>query len=220
MASYRPPEGAADRTARAVGLARLFVAALTLAALAAQLALGRRRESFDVVNFFSFFTVESNILAVLVLTITGITALRAGLQPERFVALRGATTLYMTITGVIYVLLLRGLEASLQTPIPWVNTVLHYVTPLALLTDWLFSPPARPVSYRRALRWLLFPAVYVAYSLVRGALVGWYPYPFLNPELQGYGAVARSGAVLLLGLTLLAVALAASTRRPQRAACG
>ena len=35
------------------------------------------------------------------------------------------------------------------------------------------------------------PAAYLVYSLIRGPIVDWYPYPFLNPdEVGGYGGVA------------------------------
>ena len=196
---------------RSLGVYRLFFAALTLAAVGAQLGLGLRRETFSVVNFFSFFTIESNLLAALVFVITGVTALRSTGR-NRFALLRGLATLAMTMTGVIYFLLLRGLEASLQTPVPWVNTVLHYVMPLAVLADWFVAPPGRSVRFGEALRWVLFPAAYVAYGLIRGALTGWYPYPFLNASEQGYGRIALTCAVMLVAVVGLAALLAARTR--------
>lgn len=79
----------------------------------------------------------------------------------------------MTLTGVIYFLLLRGLEEQLQIPVPWVNTVLHYVIPavVLVLADWLAVLPPRTVRVREALVWVLFPALYVPYSLIRGGVV-------------------------------------------------
>ena len=37
----------------------------------------------------------------------------------------------------------------------------------------------------RALWWTAFPLTYAAYSLLRGPLVDWYPYGFLNPTTDG-----------------------------------
>ena len=193
----------------------MVFAALTLAAVGVQLGLGLRRETFNVVNFFSFFTIESNLIAAVVFVITGVRALRVAEQ-DRFALLRGLATLAMTMTGVIYFLLLRGLEASLQTPVPWVNTVLHYVMPLAVLADWFIAPPGRSVRFGEALRWVLFPAAYVVYSLTRGALTGWYPYPFLNASEQGYARIALTCAVMLVAVVGLAALLAARTRGGKR----
>ena len=64
---------------------------------------------------------------------------------------------------------------------PWINVLLHYVMPVVVVAGWL----RRPVRTQRgATGWLpvlAFPLAYVAYVLVRGAMVGWYPYPFLDP---------------------------------------
>jgi hypothetical protein len=47
------------------------------------------------------------------------------------------------------------------------------------------------------LGWLAFPLAYFAYSLIRGAAVGWYPYPFIDPRQSGgYGRVAVFAVVL------------------------
>jgi hypothetical protein len=197
-------------SARVLGVYRLVFAGLGSAALFTILSHSVRGGRFNPVNFFSFFTIEANLFAVLVLFLTGIGALRSASSGWAWV--RGANTLYMTMTGIIYALFLRGLEEALQLPIPWVNTVLHYVMPLAVLTDWLLAPPTKKMSYRQALGWLVFPALYVGYSLTRGALVGWYPYPFLDASVCGYGAVALTCAVFLFGIALLVWVLVARTR--------
>ena len=195
-----------------LGVYRLGLAALALAAVGTQLLLGLQRNTFIVTNFFSFFTIESNLIASVIFLITGFAALRLA-DTDRFALLRGAATLYMTTTGIIYFLLLRGLEASLQTPVPWVNTVLHYAMPAAVLIDWLVAPPKQRVTLKRALVWLLFPVAYVVYSLLRGPSVGWYPYPFLDANKQSYGQIAVTSFVLFIGLVGLTALLALRTRR-------
>lgn len=200
---------------RFLGVSRLFFMALAVTALGVQLALGLRRETFDILNFFSFFTVESNLLAAAVLLVTGVTAFRSAAL-DRFALLRGLSTLAMTLTGIIYVLLLRGLEQSLQTPVPWVNTVLHYIMPLAVLADWLLDPPKQVIPFRRSLLWILFPVAYVVYSLLRGPFADWYPYPFLNADVQSYSSIALTCAVMLVLVIGLAALLAARTRVGRR----
>ena len=68
-------------------------------------------------------------------------------------------------------------------------------------------------SYRAALDWLIVPLAYFAYSLLRGAAVHWYPYPFLNPmHPGGYGRVVIYAVVLAVFMGLLALAINAITR--------
>lgn len=84
--------------------------------------------------------------------------------------------------------------------------------PLAVLAGWFIDSPDRPISLKRALTWVLFPTTYVFYSLVRGALMNWYPYPFLNPNEQGYERIVITCAVMLVAVIGLTALLAASTR--------
>ena len=163
---------------RGLAAFRLGFAALALAAIVVQFRLGTDRAGFSPVNFVSFFTIQSNLLAIAALTITGARALRG--RPSEPVLLRALATFCMTTTGIVYVTLLRGLEDSLQTPVPWINAVLHYVMPVVVFLDWVLDRPRPPLPFSRALVVLVYPIAWVVYSLVRGAVVDWYPYPFLD----------------------------------------
>lgn len=188
-------------TARTVGsVLRLAMAAAVVAAIVTQLAntisIGN-----SVVNFFSFFTIQSNIIGVAAVT----TAALAGPAVRTRVwlsQLRGAATLYMGITGMIFSLLLSG--ADVQTPIPWVNSVLHYVFPLFIVIDWLVDRSVRPLSFRQGLIFLAYPVAYGAYALIRGPIVDWYPYPFLDPRVHGYLYVT----VMMIFVAIVGLALA------------
>lgn len=140
----------------------------------------------SVANFLSFFTIESNILASVVLISSGLRP-RDSLPPW-WDALRGAATLYMFVTGIIYNTLLLNVPTGLDYE--WINTVLHRAMPLLMVLDWLIDPPRRRIQLRTALLWLIFPLAYAAYTLVRGPFVDFYPYPFVDPRLDGgYGRV-------------------------------
>ena len=102
--------------------------------------------------------------------------------------------------GVVFSALLANLESEV---IPWANAILHYAMPIYIAIDWCLDPPRTPISRRDAAMWLVFPAVYLAYTLVRGAIVHWYPYPFLNADTIGYASVAVYCAGILV-FTLLA----------------
>lgn len=181
---------------------RLLVAAGVLVAVGTQFANSAAR-NFSVGNFFSFFTIQSNLLGAAAFIVAALTPRRAR-QSFGLSLFRGATTLYMAITGVVFTLLLRGLEESLQTTEPWINTVLHYLFPLIIVADWLLDRTVRPLRTRDGLLFLIYPVGYLAYSLIRGPIVDWYPYPFIDPRPSGYGTVM----VGALAVTVVAVVAA------------
>lgn len=179
-----------------VGIYRTLFALFACAALGTQLYQQLTKQA-GVLNFFSFFTIESNIIAAAVFLTGGVCLMRRK-KPTPFSTgfelLRGAAALYMVTTGIVYALLLSGLDATLDTTIPWVNAAVHYIMPVAVLADWLVVPPDQPIPFKRGLLWLVFPLAYITYSLVRGAFVQWYPYPFLNALSHGYVRVAVMSA--------------------------
>jgi len=188
-----------------VMLYRLGLAGLTIWAIVRQLQSSSRLASFHASNFFSFFTIESNILACAVFII-GSGLIVFGAQRRWFEAIRGAATLYMVTTGLIYAALLSGNEVALQTTLPWVNTVLHQIMPVAVLLDWIVVRPSSSITQKQLLAWLGFPVAYVVYSLLRGSHVSWYPYPFLDPRPHGYLHVLIYSigiAVTIIGLAYI-----------------
>lgn len=179
---------------------RTFFGLLGLSAIITEIVVLVGRGTFNPTNFFSYFTIESNLLAVVVLLL-GAWATKWSRPKMWFALLRGAATLYMIMTGVVFAILLSGLEDAVLTAVPWDNTVLHYIMPIVLLVDWLVDAPKVAITWRRALAWLTFPLAYIIYTLIRGPIVGWYPYPFLNPATNGHlGIISTS-----IGITLFAI---------------
>jgi len=177
---------------------RLALASLLTVALLAQLAIGMSRADLTVGNFFSFFTILSNTAAVVMLVLL---AARPGRTADKgFSIFRGAVTVYMSVTGLVYATLLgpTGIDVGLTEP--WVNWSLHVIGPLVIAADWVAHRPGIRMAHTALLIWLGFPAAYLVYTLVRGVIVDWYPYPFLDPaETGGYGGVAVwSGVVLVV----------------------
>jgi len=181
---------------------RVAAALMVLIAAGYQLNVGLDRPSFTVGNFLSFFTIQSNLFAAGVLLWLAFRGARGhGDGQGRVDLIRGAATLYMATTGVVYGLLLSGYQEALQTTVPWVDTALHRVMPVVMVIDWLADPPETRLTVRRALPWLAYPALYLVYSLIRGPIVDWYPYPFIDPRnTGGYAAVAAYAVGITLGV--------------------
>ncbi|MET3811478.1 Pr6Pr family membrane protein [Arthrobacter sp. UYEF3] len=195
---------------RGLALFRFWFAALGLLAVTVQLThLLTNVPGASAANYFSYFTIESNVIAIITLAIAG-TCAWTGQNPRWLDLLRGAATIYMTITGIVYSLLLSNIDVN--TPIPWINVVLHYTMPTIMVIDWLVDLPKTRIPLRTSLIWLGFPLLYLMYSLARGPIVGWYPYPFLDPRIGGYAAVATMSLAIAAGALVFAAIAALSTR--------
>lgn len=170
-------------------------------------------------NFFGFFTIQSNLLSIVVLTGAAVALLRGRELPEWFHLLRGCVTAYIAIVGVVYAILLAPLGAAGGVEVPVSNAILHMVTPLYLPLDWMLFRDRPALPWRTLWLVIAYPLVWVAVVLFRGATDGWVPYPFLNPSI-GYPTVALYCLVILLvGLGFGALAWWASrlrTRGPPR----
>lgn len=181
---------------------RIGFAVATIVAIAAQAADLNARGIFSAANFFSYFTIQSNLIAVAVFLV-GVAWWRTT-PSMAWELVRGAAVLVMTVTFVVFAVLLSNTDVD--TALPWVNTVVHQVMPIAVIADWLIDPPDRRISFQQSLRWLTYPLLWTGYTLVRGQSAGWYPYPFLDPANGGYGSVALYiVAILAFGIALCAV---------------
>ncbi|MBA3653280.1 MAG: Pr6Pr family membrane protein [Actinobacteria bacterium] len=191
------------------------MAALSIVvALAAQVQVVSTLGTLNWANFFSYFTVESNVAAVFVLLCLEFS--NDTVLHRLATRLRGPVTLYMVMTGVIYNALLAPASADVSITATWTDLIVHTFGPLLMLVDWLLAPPPQRPRVRHIPGWLAFPMVYVAYSLIRGSIANWYPYPFFNPNLDGgAGKVAIAIAVLMPAVALIALGLVKLARNPK-----
>jgi hypothetical protein len=185
-----------------LALFRLVFGLLTFVAIGVQLKTLADDGRLDLVNYFSYFTILSNLVGATLLLV-GAARWRAA-RSARLDLLRGGAVVYLTVTFIVFALLLSNTDVDLA--IPWVNSVLHEIIPVVIVIDWLIDPPTTRLSMRQGLLWLSFPAAWIVYVLIRGELVGKYPYPFLDPANGGYASVA----IYSVGILVLMVAICAA----------
>ena len=173
---------------------RAATALIAIAAIVVQAKTLADAGALNLVNFLSYFTIQSNLIGIVVLLL--LAARGSGPRPRWLESLRGAAAVYLTITFIVVILLLQNIDVGLQ--LAWVDFVLHKLTPIVIVADFVLDPPTVPLTGRDAVSWLVYPLVWLAYTIVRGPIVGWYPYPFLDPAHGGYGQVAMT-SVLVLG---------------------
>ncbi|GAB3404830.1 Pr6Pr family membrane protein [Schumannella luteola] len=177
------------------------------------------------VNFVAYFTIQSNVLGAVVLVIAAILLLRrggargggaAGAEPSWLTTLRLIVLVDMTITGIVYNVLLRGIAVHGGGSGPdWPSEIHHVVAPALIIVDWLVGPGRGRVPWSRLWLTLIHPLAWAAVALLRGPLVydqtqsrqSWYPYPFLDPALSptGYASVW----IYVVGIALLFAVVAA-----------
>lgn len=154
-----------------------------------------------LITFFSYFTVLTNLLVAVVLSCSA-WAPKAG--PGAFLArvtVQSATAVYIAIVAIVYSLLLR----HIWNPQGWqkvADVLLHDAIPWLYVAYWVIFVQKSSLMWKHAVWWVTYPAAYFAYTLVRGAALGWYPYPFLDANALGYSRVSIN-AVLLLAAFLL-----------------
>jgi len=196
-----------------VASARLALAAAILAAIIATHAEAASRTSVNIFNLYGYFTVQSNLIGVVSLTGSAIAAYSRRWQGQALTLVRALATTCLAIVGIVYATLLAPLGAAGGVPLPWANVILHVVSPIAIVLDWLLVGDRARLPLTRLGLILLYPAAWTTVVLVRGATDGWVPYPFLDPAL-GYGTVALSCLGILVAFTGVGLLTLWASRTP------
>ncbi|MGO4255545.1 Pr6Pr family membrane protein [Marmoricola sp. RAF53] len=167
-----------------------------------------------LVRFASYLTIWSNVL---VAWSTGTLAFGRDRDTRVWRALRLDAVVICFGGGLVHFFFLRPL-LDLHGADLLADRLLHVVVPLLAVAGWLVLGPRGRATAADVGPFLVLPLVWLAYTLVRGAFAGWYPYPFLDVDEHGYLVVALNCvlvAALMLALALGAVAL--DRRLAQRA---
>lgn len=152
-------------------------------------------------NLFTFFTILTNVLVAATCTVL------AGWPQVRstvFATLRLDALLGIAVTALVYHTVLAGLH-DLSGAEWFANQLFHTVVPLLAVSGWLLFGPRGLIDRRIVGLSVVYPMVWLVFTLVRGAIIGWYPYPFTDVTELGYAQVALN----CLLVTALFLALAA-----------
>jgi len=149
-----------------------------------------------LIQLFSFYTILSNLLMVIGLTSILIAAKSALGRFFLGNTVLTSIVLYMTIVGLTYNILLRNVWHP-EGLFKLADELLHVVNPLLFIIYWVAFVPKEGLKYRNVWPWLWYPFVYFIYVLIRGAISGNYPYPFLDVAKLGYPQVLLTAVILL-----------------------
>lgn len=182
----------------------IFIAAIAWLALGFQLYILIKNAEINGLTrleatgrFFGYFTILTNLLVAVCLSSI---LLNPGSSLGRFFSRPSTITaiaLYIFIVGLVYNTIFRFIwePTGLQK---WVDEALHVIIPLLFVILWLLFIPKGSLKWIHPFRWLIYPAIYLVYALLRGALSGFYAYPFINVMESGYNRVLLNSAGLML----------------------
>ena len=155
-----------------------------------------------VARYFSYFTIQSNLLVAI-----GAWTLAAHPQRDgrgwRVLRLAGLTGI--TVTALVHAVLLRPL-LDLEGASWLADTLLHVAVPLLAVLSWLLVGPRPRTDLRSGALAMVWPVAWLVWTLVVGAVSGWYPYPFLDVAEEGALSVALTSlviTVLIVGVMAL-----------------
>ncbi|KAA1422733.1 F420-dependent oxidoreductase [Mumia zhuanghuii] len=212
-------EQAAVRSATPVRVAFTALAVLGAWAVVGQ-AIQSVSEGRSLVNYFSYFTIQSNLLVLITAVAVAVRGRLEGWWQPAYVA----GVVGIVITGVVFHLLLAG-QQTLEGISVWYDLVLHTLVPIGAVAGFLLL---RPRLDRRAWWFLVWPVAWAAYTLVRGAIADPrfpgpegeapmpVPYDFLDADSLGYGQVALTLTVIAVFTLVIGGAVIGISRRIAR----
>jgi len=196
------------------GVARLLLATLELVSLTGYFIYTLGVASFAIANFFAYFTVLSAIATVLVLATAAAIALRRPRDPAWLDMARVMITTYVLVSGIVYaIIVLQAAGVNYSIAVPWSSQILHFWIPAFLLLDWIVDPYKARVPWRYLAWVIVFPIIWLVFTLIRGDQLGWYPYFFLDArQVSGPAETVLYCALIVVIITGIAAILVTATR--------
>ncbi len=167
-------------------------------------------------RFVSYFTIQSNLLVAVV---AGRLTRDPGSDGRLFRVLRLDAVVAIAVTGIVHYVALRPL-LLLSGASWWADLGLHVMVPLLAVAGWVAFGPRPRVDLRTAAWAIVWPPLWLGWTLIIGAITGWYPYPFLNAGVLGYPRVLVTSLVVTVVFLVLIGLVAVVDRRAQQRPAG
>ena len=199
---------------RAVALFRWLAAVTVFSAVVWQVTDRMANNLFRPAEYFSYFSIQGTLIAAAMLAYAGWLAWNGTPEKKWVTIARVSTTTYILVIALVYNALLRGTpgdvrDAGYEWPvIP--NEIIHVWAAVILLLDWLIFAGYTKLRLRAALWVAVYPLAWLAFSITRGIVDGWWAYWFLNPNDEGglNGMFTYIGGITVLMISLGFVLLA------------
>ena len=193
-----------------IGYLRLLMAFALFGSVYWQVSDRLAHNLFRPTEYFSYFTITSCLLAGVVLVIAGLGVLRNQPETKALTLSRLTMAVSMVIVGVIYnALLANAAPDARDIGYAWPqlpNQIIHTYMPIVIFLEWLLTNTGVALKLKSAFWVLIYPLTWLAFSITRGYVQGWWAYWFIDPQ---YGIVTMVSWILAISVffTVLSLAL-------------
>ncbi|MBP6186459.1 MAG: Pr6Pr family membrane protein [Rhodoluna sp.] len=193
---------------RIVAIYRWLAAATIFSSVVWQVTDRLANNLFRPAEYFAYFSIQGTLIASVMLAYTGWLAWTGTAEKRQVTIARVSATTYALVIALVYNALLRGLPGDIRDAgynwpvVP--NEIMHVWAAVLILLDWLIVAGTSQVRLRAAFWVAAFPLAWLAFSVTRGIVDGWWAYWFLNPNDEG----GLSGMFTYIGgITVLMISL-------------
>ncbi len=153
-------------------------------------------------NSFKAFTMQTNLIVTIWFTLAIIWHNKPESLDKIMGPLKGAFTMYITITFVVFAILLSPFYQPTGFA-AFSNLVLHYITPIAFIIDWVLTETKVRYKWNYLLYWIIYPLCYIIFAVIHGTITSNYLYYFLDINALGIlGFVMFVSILIAFGLAL------------------
>ena len=199
---------------RSVAILRWLAAATIFSSVVWQVTDRLAHNLFRPAEYFAYFSIQGTLIAAVMLGYTGWLAFTGTPEKKQVTIARVSATTYSIVIALVYNALLRGSAGDIRDAgyawpvVP--NEIMHVWAAVLMLLDWALVAGLSSVRLRAALWAAAFPLAWLAFSVTRGILDGWWAYWFLNPNDKGglSGMFTYIGGITALMISLAFVLLA------------
>lgn len=165
-------------------------------------------------EYFAYFTIHTSLIASTLLTITALRELQNKPDTKALTLARLCASTYAIVVAVVYNALLRGTppaaaDLGYEYPVP-PDEILHVWAPIFIVLDFALTKTRTKLRFNQIFWVLLFPLVWLIFTIIRGLNTNWWAYWFLNPNLEAgvTGVITFILGIVVFMLTSATVSLA------------
>jgi hypothetical protein len=129
------------------------------------------------------------MIAAVTLIFGGIYAMRYQNDTRLLATVQLCVFAAAVVVSVVYNALLRGMPNDVRDgDYAWPvlpNEILHVWGPIFIVLEWLIISGSVSLGFKKIWWVIAFPLAWLAFSIARGAITGWWAYWFINPNDPG-----------------------------------
>lgn len=154
-------------------------------------------------KYLLYFTVQCNIIIFVYFLLLFISNRR---DQDKFHIMFGGVLLYVFITMIVFILFLQRFYFPTGVRI-YGNIFSHYITPTLVIVYYFRQRDYYLFKMEHIKLWIIYPSLYIVFSVVFGMITGDYLYPFFQVDIVGISGLIISVITLIFFFLVLSFSL-------------